>query len=45
MKSKNYGIKMFKKLKKWFKKDILYIEMFKSFCPECHTKNVNKDDN
>jgi hypothetical protein len=43
MKSENHGIKMSKKLKKWFKKDVLHIEMFKSFCPECYTKKVNKN--
>jgi transposase-like protein len=40
----NSSIKRSKKLKKWFKKDILHIEMFKPFCPECYTKKVNKDE-
>ncbi|MDR0901041.1 MAG: hypothetical protein LBM26_05205, partial [Methanobrevibacter sp.] len=39
-KSKNH----YKKLKQWFKKDILHIEMFKPVCPECYTKNVIKNN-
>lgn len=44
VKSENNNVKRFKKLKQWFKKDILHIEMFKPFCPECYSKNVNKDE-
>jgi len=44
LKSGNDNLKRSKKLKKWYKKDILHIEMFKPFCPECYTKKVNKDE-
>lgn len=40
----NNNVKRSKKLKKWFKKDILHIEMFRPFCPECFTRNVIKND-
>jgi transposase-like protein len=38
------NIKLSKKFKKWFKKYILHIEMFKPFCPECFTRYVIKND-
>ena len=44
IKTQNNNVKRTKKLKQWFKKDILHIEMFKPFCPECYTKSVNKDE-
>jgi hypothetical protein len=44
LKVDSFDIKRSKKLKKWFKKDILHIEMFKPFCPECYTNKVNKDE-
>jgi hypothetical protein len=44
LKSENSNFKRSKKLKKWYKKDILHIEMFKPVCPECFTKNVAKND-
>jgi transposase-like protein len=44
MKTEESGIKLSKKLKKWFKKDILHIEMFKPFCLDCYTKKINKDE-
>jgi len=40
IKLENTSIKRLNKLKYWYKKDILHIEMFKSFCPNCYTKNV-----
>ena len=43
LKIDSYTVNRTKKLKKWYKKDILHIELFKPFCPECYTKNVNKD--
>jgi hypothetical protein len=42
IKSADNNVKRFKKLKKWFKKDILHVEMFKPFCPECFTRHVIK---
>ena len=39
----NTPVKRSKKLKHWFKKDILHIEMAMPFCPECYTKKVDKD--
>jgi transposase-like protein len=44
IKSENNDVKRFKKLKKWYKKDILHIEMFKPVCPKCFTKNVVKNE-
>jgi transposase-like protein len=44
MKLENNNIKLSKKLKKWYKKDVLHIEMFKPFCPECFTRHVIKND-
>ena len=44
VKTKNNNIIRSKKLKKWYKKDILHIEMFKPVCPECFTKRVIKDE-
>jgi hypothetical protein len=44
MKVDNSDIKRSKKLKKWFKRDILHIKMFKTFCSECYTNKVNKDE-
>jgi len=43
LKNGNSGAKRTKMLKKWFKKDVLHIEFFRPFCPECYTKNVYKD--
>jgi transposase-like protein len=37
-------VKRTKKLKKWYKKDILHIEMFKPYCPECYNNKTNKDE-
>jgi len=44
VKLENTPIKRSKKLKHWFKKDILHIEMLMPFCPECYSKKVNKDE-
>jgi hypothetical protein len=44
MKNENSFFKRSKKVKKWFKKYILHIEMFRPFCLECYTKHVNKDE-
>jgi len=38
------GKNCYKKLRQWFKKDILHIEMFKPVCPECYTKKVIKNN-
>ena len=38
------GKNCYKKLRQWFKKDILHIEMFKSVCPKCYTKKVIKNN-
>jgi len=32
-----------KTLNKWFKKNILHIEFFETFCPECFSKFVIKN--
>jgi len=44
VKLENTPVKRSKKLKHWFKKDILHIEMLMPFCPECYTKKVNRDE-
>ena len=43
LKSTQTYFKISKTLNKWFKKNILHIEMFESFCPECFSKFVNKN--
>ncbi|CEL25125.1 hypothetical protein [Methanobacterium formicicum] len=43
LKSTQTDFKISKTLNKWFKKNILHIEMFESFCPECFSKFVNKN--
>jgi len=42
-KNENNTVKRTKKLNKWFKKDVLHIEMLKPFCPDCYTNQVNKN--